>query len=62
MPMEEGSAIAARFGAKGRIDEHTKLYFTQFFHNSGMIREELAQRAREGYGFECTYDGCEVEF
>lgn len=62
MSMEEGSAIAARFAAKGLIDDKTKRYFTHFCHNSGMIRDELAVVAKEKYGFEATYDGCEVTF
>ena len=57
----EGSTIAARFAAKGLIDGHTKRYFTHFAHNCGMIRDELAAVAKEKYGFEVTYDGCEVE-
>ena len=61
MSMEEGSRIAARFAEKGLTDENTKRYFTHFCHNSGMIRDELAAVAKEKYGFECTYDGCEVE-
>jgi phosphoribosyl 1,2-cyclic phosphate phosphodiesterase len=61
MSMEEGSRIAARFAAKGLIDEHTKRYFTHFSHNNGMIRDELAEVAKAKYGFEVTYDGCEVE-
>ena len=56
MSMEEGSTIAARFMAKGLIDEDTKRYFTHFCHNSGMIRDELAQRAKEKYGFEAFND------
>ena len=61
MSMEEGSTIAARFAAKGLIDDQTKRYFTHFAHNCGMIRDELAAVAKEKYGFEATYDGCEVE-
>lgn len=61
MSMEEGSTIAARFAAKGLIDENTLRYFNHFSHNCGMIRDELAQRAKEKFGFEVTYDGCEVE-
>lgn len=62
MSMEEGSAIAARFAQKGLVDENTLRYFTHFSHNCGMIRDELAAVAKEKYGFQCTYDGCEVEF
>ena len=62
MSMEEGSAIAARFAARGLIREDTKRYFTHFAHNCGMIRDELAAVAKEKYDFETTYDGCEVAF
>lgn len=62
MSMEEGSTIAARFAAKGLIDQHTKRYFTHFCHNSGMVRDELAEVAKAKYGFEASYDGCEVSF
>ena len=62
MSMEEGSTIAARFAARGLIDENTKRYFNHFSHNCGMIRDELAEVARKKYGFEVSYDGCEVEF
>ena len=61
MSMEEGCTIAARFAAKGLTDENTLRYFNHFSHNCGMIRDELAQRAKEKFGFEVTYDGCEVE-
>ena len=60
MGMAEGSTIAARFAAKGLIDENTKRYFNHVSHNCGMIRDELAVVAKEKYGFEVTYDGCEV--
>ena len=61
MSMEEGSIITARFAARGLIDQNTKRYFNHFSHSCGMIRDELAVVAKEKYGFEVSYDGCEVE-
>jgi len=56
MGMAEGRAIADRFLAAGLIDEQTKLYYTHFSHNCGMIHDELEDAAKK-YGFCVTYDG-----
>ena len=61
MSMTEGRRIADRFFARGILDETTKLYFTHFSHNCGMIHDELEQAAKK-YGFHVTHDGMEVEF
>lgn len=61
MSMSEGRSIADRFLEKGIIDSNTKLYYTHFTHNCGMIYDELKEAAVK-YGFQVAYDGLEVEF
>lgn len=56
MGMEEGRAIADRFRSKGIINENTKLIYTHFSHNCGMIHDELEIAAGK-YGFGISHDG-----
>jgi len=59
MGMQEGRVIADRFLQQGIIDGNTKLYYTHFSHNCGMIHDELENAARK-YGFSVSYDGLSV--
>ncbi len=60
MSMVQGREVADRFLKAGITDENTRLFYTHFSHNCGMIYDELVVAAQK-YGFEVTYDGLTLE-
>ncbi len=60
MSMSEGRRITDRFREKGLLKEDTKLYYTHFSHNCGMIYDEIRETAEQKYGFETAYDGLSI--
>lgn len=61
MGLTVNAEVVERLREMGLCDDKTVVYVNHFSHNGKATHEELVIEAAK-YGFDVTFDGCEVEF